>query len=145
MSPERKAGEILRTFFTFAALKIVMAQLEGVGRGDLGSYNAQAYTTLAKFIQENPLKNNCDDWLGKLMERDEMLAVRIMEVRAAYSAEDFEWDHCQRLSVESIVQSNVKLMRSHAKTRFTKMLEPEGEKGPVSDAGEGTEAQDDKS
>ena len=115
-----------------------MAQLEGVGRGDLGSYNAQAYTTLAAFIQENPLRNNCDEWLGKLMEKDEMLAVRIMEVRAAYSKDDFEWNNIQRLAVESIIQSNVGLMRSHAKTKFTKMLQQD-EDGSISRKIDGTD------
>ena len=37
-----------------------------------------------------------------------------MEVRAAYVAEDFEWDQLQRLTVEDIQAANVKLLRKHA-------------------------------
>ena len=126
VSPERKSGEILRTFFTFVAVKIVMAQLEGVGRGDLGSYNASGYTTLSKFIQEHPLKNNGDAWLGQLMLEDEMLGVRIMEVRLAYSSEDFEWQSLKRVAVEEMQVANVMLMRRHAQSRFEGLLQDRG-------------------
>ena len=39
LSPERKASEALRRLLTFAACRIILAQLEGSGRGDLASYN----------------------------------------------------------------------------------------------------------
>lgn len=41
-------------------------------------------------------------------------ALRVMEVRAAYSKEDFEWDQLQRLSVQGINRSNLQLMRKAA-------------------------------
>jgi hypothetical protein len=41
-------------------------------------------------------------------------ALRLMEVRAAYSKTDFEWDQLQRLSVEAIQKSNLQLMREAA-------------------------------
>lgn len=41
-------------------------------------------------------------------------ALRLMEVRAAYCKEDFEWDQLQRLSVEGIKRSNLQLMRKAA-------------------------------
>ena len=53
----------------------MLAQLEGSGRGALGSYNAQAYTDLSSFVQENPLKDG-DEWLGLLMKRNEMLGAQ---------------------------------------------------------------------
>jgi hypothetical protein len=58
----------MQTFFTFAAVKIVMSQLEGIGRGDLGSYNAEGYTNLSKFVREHPLRNDADAWLANLMQ-----------------------------------------------------------------------------
>ncbi|KAG7672246.1 hypothetical protein KSW81_005126 [Nannochloris sp. 'desiccata'] len=122
VSPERKAGEILRTFFTFVAVKVVMAQLEGDGRGSLGSFNASGYTTLSKFIETNPLRSNGDEWLSKLMLEDEMLGVRIMEVRAAYAKADFEWDNCQRVAVEDMTKANTAVMRKHAQSRFGGLL-----------------------
>lgn len=122
MSPERKAGEILRTFFTFVAVKVVMAQLEGDGRGSLGSFNASGYITLSKFIEANPLRSNGDEWLSKLMLEDEMLGVRIMEVRAAYAKSDFEWDSCQRVAVQDMMKANTSVMRQHAQSRFGGLL-----------------------
>lgn len=41
-------------------------------------------------------------------------ALRLMEVRAAYSKTDFEWDQLQRLSVEALNKSNLQLMREAA-------------------------------
>ena len=77
LSPERKAGEILRTFFTFVAVKIVMAQMEGAGRGSLGAYDAAGYQTLTTLLQDRPLRNDGDGWLAELMERDEMLGEQV--------------------------------------------------------------------
>ena len=77
LSPERKASEMLKTFFTFAAVKIVLAQMEGLGRQDVRAYGGEDYSTvLSAFIQEYPLKgNNSDAWLAKLMEQNELLGV----------------------------------------------------------------------
>lgn len=80
LSPERKASELMRTLMTFIAARVVLAQLEGSGRGALGSYNATAYADLHSFLTDVPLKNG-DEWLGQLMTRNSMLALRIMEVR----------------------------------------------------------------
>ncbi|KAK9909294.1 hypothetical protein WJX75_000097 [Coccomyxa subellipsoidea] len=94
-SPERKASDLLRTLFTFCAAKIVMAQLEGSGRGGLGSYNADAYQDLSTFLQEQPMRDG-DAWLELLLKKNEMLALRVLEVRKAYCEEDFEWDMCRQ-------------------------------------------------
>ena len=130
MSPERKAGEILRTFFTFVSVKIILAQMEGAGRGQIGSYNASGYATLTKFIETHPLRNG-DEWLANLMQEDEMLGVRIMEVRAAYAQTDFEWNNCQRVAVEDIMKANTAVMRRHAQSRFEGLLtkQDDGEGG----------------
>jgi len=46
-SPERVAADALRSLFTFAAAKIVLAQLEGSGRGGLAAYDKGAYDALS--------------------------------------------------------------------------------------------------
>ena len=46
-SPERVAADALRSLFTFAAAKIVLAQLEGSGRGGLAAYDKAAYDALS--------------------------------------------------------------------------------------------------
>jgi hypothetical protein len=96
--------------------------MEGDGRGSLGSFNASGYTTLTKFIETNPLRSASDEWLAKLMIEDEMLGVRIMEVRAAYAQTDFEWDNCQRVAVQDIEKANTAVMRQHAQSRFGGLL-----------------------
>lgn len=72
MSPERRAAQSLATFFTFVAAKVVMSQLEGIGRSDLGSYNADASNTLRRFLQNEPMKDSAD-WLARLTTENEML------------------------------------------------------------------------
>ena len=76
VSPERKGAEVINTFFTFVAVKIVLAQLEGSssGRGTTaGAYNPEGYKVLDTFLREHPLKNSPDIWLGKLMKTDKMI------------------------------------------------------------------------
>ncbi|XP_068655053.1 chaperonin-like RBCX protein 1, chloroplastic isoform X2 [Aristolochia californica] len=91
-SPEAKAAINLHDFFTFLAVKIVLAQLE--------SYNPEAYEDLMEFISRNSLKNG-DKFLANLMResaRHKTLALRILEVRSAYCKKDFEWDNLKKLS-----------------------------------------------
>ena len=179
VSPERRAAQSLQSFFTFVAARVVMSQLEGIGRGDLGSYNAEASRVLRHFLENEPL-GDASAWLAQLTQENEMLGasmaapvpaavhsvclheqdlgssppppactastfahprpplrrppiphctarsgVRIMEVRAAYASEDFEWDNLQRLAVEGLAKDNVQILRKHASQRFTAMLQPQ--------------------
>ena len=52
--------------------RIVLAQLEGSGRGGLGSYNAKAHEDLLSLLDEVPVKDG-DAWIETLMHRNEML------------------------------------------------------------------------
>lgn len=114
-SPERMASSLLETFLTFVAVKIVLAQMQGSGRGDLAAYNAQGYRNLVAFIEETPLtRDNASAWLKELMERDFMVASRIIEVRVAYAKEDFEWHNLQSLCLETLEKENMNVLRQHA-------------------------------
>ncbi|KAL4431281.1 hypothetical protein ABPG75_006537 [Micractinium tetrahymenae] len=127
-SPERRAALSLQTFFTFVAAKascVVMSQLEGIGRSDLGAYNAEGAQTLRHFLVNEPMRD-CNAWLAKLMQQDELLGVRIMEVRQAYAREDFEWGNLKRLAIEGLEQQNTRLLREHAAQRFGTLLEQAG-------------------
>ncbi|KAI8112339.1 hypothetical protein M9434_003662 [Picochlorum sp. BPE23] len=107
-SPERMASSLLETFLTVVAVKIVLAQLQGSGRGDLASYNAQGYQNLVDFIEEKPLtRDNASTWLKELMERDLMIAMRIIEVRLAYAKHDFEWHNLQSLCLDTGASINL--------------------------------------
>lgn len=52
-----------------------MAQLEGSGRGGLGSYNTEAFQDLTLFLQEHPMRDG-DAWLELLLKKNEMLGVQ---------------------------------------------------------------------
>ena len=45
-------------------------------------------------------------------------ALRIMEVRAAYCKDDFEWHMMQSLANKDMSEANVKLLRSNAERSF---------------------------
>ena len=47
-------------------------------------------------------------------------AVRIMEVRKAYSADDFEWDMCKSMANDKLNAGNAKLMQTFALETFEK-------------------------
>lgn len=60
---------MMRTLFTFCACKSILAQLEGSGRGSLGSFNAPLYTAIQNCLLEVSMKDG-DDWLRELAKRD---------------------------------------------------------------------------
>eukprot|EP00897_Mesotaenium_endlicherianum_P002761 jgi/Mesen1/2512/ME000016S01865 len=104
-SPEGKAADSLHNFFTFLAVKIVLAQLQ--------AYNPEGHQELMEFCERVPLKDG-DKFVGALMReshRHKGLALRIMEVRSAYATEDFEWDNLRKCSLKVMEASNTTLMR----------------------------------
>ncbi|KAK9133244.1 hypothetical protein Scep_012772 [Stephania cephalantha] len=135
-SPEAKAGKNLHNFFTYVAVRIVLAQLE--------SYNPEAYRELMEFVERNSL-NDGDEFCANLMRessrhkglggatllslRDIFVpitsspgaisslgaidALRILEVRSAYCKNDFEWDNLKRLASKIVDESNTRLMRDY--------------------------------
>lgn len=104
-SPEARAADTLHNYFTYLAVKIVLAQLE--------EYNPEAYKELTEFVDKTPLKDG-DKFCAALMRespRHKGLALRILEVRSAYASQDFEWDNMKRLTVQHAEKSNTTLMR----------------------------------
>lgn len=55
--------------------RIVLAQLEGSGRGALASYNPRSYEDLVGFMKTNPMTDG-DAWLKLLLTKNEMLGAR---------------------------------------------------------------------
>ncbi|XP_050208858.1 chaperonin-like RBCX protein 1, chloroplastic isoform X2 [Mercurialis annua] len=91
-SPEAKAAQNLHNFFTYVAVRIVTSQLQ--------SYNPEAHKELMEFMATHSL-NDGDEFCANLMRESsnhKNLALRILEVRAAYCKNDFEWDNLERLS-----------------------------------------------
>ena len=52
--------------------RIVLAQLEGSGRGSLASYNVESYDALTAMLHEEPMRDG-DAWVEKLFESNKML------------------------------------------------------------------------
>jgi hypothetical protein len=48
---------MLGCLFTFAAAKAILAQLEGSGRGSLGSFNAPQYEAISQTLQDTSMKD----------------------------------------------------------------------------------------
>eukprot|EP00803_Ostreobium_quekettii_P002136 evm.model.scf_577EXC.10 EVM.evm.TU.scf_577EXC.10 scf_577EXC:70796-73927(-) len=112
ISPERTAANALRKLFTFCAVKAILAQLEGSGLGRLGSYDANGHRDLLDAAGELN-SQDCDEWLASLMKRNKNIAMRVMEVRSAYCAEDFEWNQCKKVADKDIKDANLRLLREH--------------------------------
>ena len=110
-----------KTLFTMCAVKIVLAQLEGssAGRGGsaFGSFNPEAVQTIYKHLDEVPLKNG-DEWLRGLMQKDRLLALRLVEVRESYIKEGFEWDSMQKAAIKEMESSNIEILREGAESMF---------------------------
>lgn len=58
-------------------------------------------------------------------------ALRIMEVREAYAAEDFEWDMCQKVALKDLKEGNIKLMRDAAVASLTAAAAEHPEEGQL--------------
>jgi hypothetical protein len=157
-SPERVAADALRSLFTFSAGKIVLAQMTGSGRGDLASFDKPAHDALAAAMEawprplahpgssgeENgprPASLPADDrpparggvagdaWLAGLARVHPAVARRVMEVRAAYAARDFEWESARRLAVQGTADANVALMKELAYESLAASVGGGGEDG----------------
>jgi len=127
LSPERRAAVAMKNLFTMCAVRIVLAQLEGAsaGRGStaFGSYNPDACKTLYDHLEACEMRDG-DEWVSQLMEKDRMLAMRILEVRNAYPSEGFEWDNLKKVSLELVEEANIKILRQGAEAILKGSSEP---------------------
>ena len=51
---------------------MVLSQLSGSGRGEIGSYNTEQYAALKELLEEKPMKDG-DEWLSVMMRKNKML------------------------------------------------------------------------
>lgn len=54
--------------------RVVLSQLAGAGRGELGSYNSEQYADLTRLLEEQQMKDG-DAWLSTMMRRNKMLGL----------------------------------------------------------------------
>ena len=57
--------------------RVVLSQLSGQGRGEIGSYNAEQYSALMTLLEEKPMKDG-DEWLSTMMRRNKMLGTLLL-------------------------------------------------------------------
>ncbi|KAF5839909.1 hypothetical protein DUNSADRAFT_18323 [Dunaliella salina] len=116
-SPEAVAAAALNRLFTFAAARIVLAQLEGSGsRGALGAYNKPGFDALSAQLEEKI--EDADEWVQRLMQKDAGIALRLMDVRLAYAKEDFEWDVLRNIAIRDLNKGSMAIMKKTAAASF---------------------------
>mmetsp|Transcript_45019 Transcript_45019/g.143368 ORF Transcript_45019/g.143368 Transcript_45019/m.143368 type:complete len:200 (-) Transcript_45019:188-787(-) len=124
-TPERKTVDTLHNFFTFIAVKIVLAQLEAC--------NSPDYDVLRGVVDSVSLQDG-DVFCSKLLKESPTLGMRLMEVRRAYVDEDFNWDTCETLSKSAMKDSNTNIMRDYLIDGFSlSSLEPPASVGAEAD------------
>ena len=70
--------------------RVVLSQLSGRGRGDIGAYNTEHYSLLMTMLEEKPMKDG-DEWLSTMMRKDKMLGVPCQS--SSYFASVNAWKH----------------------------------------------------
>ena len=76
--------------FLLVCCRVVLSQLSGRGRGDIGAYNTEHYSLLMTMLEEMPMKDG-DEWLSTMMRKDKMLGVpcQLFSSFASFNA----WKH----------------------------------------------------
>jgi hypothetical protein len=115
IAPESKAAHALTNLWTMCAVRVVLAQEEGYDNEGAPTELSRA---LGDFLHEHPLRDG-REWLTSLMSHESTLlrlaAVRIMEVRAAYGKEDFDFARVQREAIDFVVKENDALTVEYVK------------------------------
>lgn len=70
--------------FHVCAYRVILAQLEGSGRGALAAYNQEQYSTLFSHLQDTPVSDP-DQWLEQLMRKDKALGKSSRLLPVSYS------------------------------------------------------------
>jgi len=96
--------------FTFVAVKIVMEQMSG------DRHRSPLYNVLRDYIlNEEPIVHGTK-WIAKLMRHPDndmrMLSMRILETRAAYLDQGFDFEELKEATEIAIKGDNQELMRT---------------------------------
>lgn len=67
---------------TALCCRVVLSQLSGSGRGEIGSYNTEQYAALKTLLEEKPMKDG-DEWLSVMMRKNKMLG-KLTAIATAY-------------------------------------------------------------
>ena len=131
--------------------RIVLSQLEDVHARSVSEQTNQSYKDLNDHLLNQRIVDS-ETWrvpsccvlamhdasydscvlccrLADLCKKNELLGVRVMEVRTAYTKE-FEWHHLENITKKTIKDSSMKLMREQAEARFKRQLAAEAQSKP---------------
>merc|ERR1719356_1017317 len=104
----------LPTLFTQAAIRVVMMQEETYHNEAVDPRSMPVTRALTKAIEERPVDNG-DAWLAAMMVHEDaevrFAAIRVLETRAVYAKEGFDWEQLVREGTESVELANQRLMR----------------------------------
>lgn len=110
--PEAVAANALKTLFTQAAVRLVLAQEEGYDNEGAPTELSRA---LSDWLHEHPLARDGDGWLSELLRAPNsatlrFAGLRILEARAAYAKEDFRFEKLREEAIKRVIEANDALM-----------------------------------
>ena len=130
---ERKAARTLKRLFTYVAIRVVQAHLEGAGNDGGFAPQVTGYDGKVQCPDYNDLRNamegielgDGDSWIREFAKVNPAVTLRILEARKAY-CEEFDYDVLESFVDDDIVKANTELMTEIMNRSFEK---GEGEEG----------------
>jgi len=105
MTPEAKSGQMLRKMFTYVAARTIMAEIEGYDNEGGSASSHPVWTGLQEALLADGGASN-DDFVEKLISHPDhemrMAAIRIIEVRASFAEDVFNWDKMRAAAIQEI-------------------------------------------
>ena len=128
---ERKAARTLKRLFTYVAIRVVQAHLEGAGNDGGFAPQVTGYDGKVQCPDYNDLRNamegielgDGDSWIREFAKVNPAVTLRILEARKAYR-EEFDYDMLESFVDDDIVKANTELMTEI----MNRSLEREAEK-----------------
>ena len=128
---ERKAARTLKRLFTYVAIRVVQAHLEGAGNDGGFAPQVTGYDGKVQCPDYNDLRNamegielgDGDSWIREFAKVNQAGTLRSLEPRKAYR-EEFDYDMLESFVDDDIVKANTELMTEI----MNRSLEREAEK-----------------
>lgn len=115
-TPEVKATESLKNFFTMVAYSVVLNQNMGT------RHRTALYPVLLEYVLANPITDGFQ-FLEKMMAHEDhemrVAAVRLLEVRKTFGDEDFDFAAMKEKAIEGMKEENVQLRRELLEEQLT--------------------------
>ena len=119
-SPEIAARDALKRLFTAVAARATLAEtLEREGA------EGETYGALRRYMDENPIGRDANDWLEGLMARDDAgsraAGLIVLEARETFANEVFSFEEVREMVEKAVTEENDKLMADYVKRMLPKM------------------------